>query len=122
MTPRQVFLIIVLGLLFLGMVLILIQRHMFREKYAILWLGSSILFILTPLFYDYFIEIGIFFGIMNPASFFFFFAIVEIFLLCIQFTVALTVSFNQRKITIQNLALLEQRVRDLESRVGLQGK
>ncbi|MBF0138156.1 MAG: DUF2304 family protein [Magnetococcales bacterium] len=114
MTPRQTMLIVLLGLIFLGSVLIFIQRHMFREKYAILWLVIGVLFVSTPYLYDFFVSIGHYFDIINPTSFFFFFAIIEIILLCIQFTIAISVAFNQRKVTIQNLAILEHRVCELE--------
>jgi hypothetical protein len=118
MMPKQVVLIFIVGVLFFVGIILLVRNHQFREKYSLLWIGISLIFITIPFFIDSYKTLGKFVGIVNPISFFFFFAILTLFLLSVQFTIALTVSFNQRKDITQQMALLVYRVVELEKQLA----
>ncbi len=118
MTLKQSLLIIVIGLIFITMVFSLIQKHRIRIRYSILWIVISVFFITIPIMMDYYVLIGEMVGIINPISLFFFGAILGLFLLSLQFTLALSVSFYQRKAAIQHTAQLEERVLRLERQLA----
>ncbi|MBF0195292.1 MAG: DUF2304 domain-containing protein [Magnetococcales bacterium] len=120
MTPKQYILLVVLGLLLLALVTTLIQKNRIRIRYSILWVAISLFFLTIPLFLNYYIAIGEFIGIINPISLFFFGATIGLFLLSLQFTLALSVAFNQRKATVQQTALLEERIEKLEKQLANQ--
>ncbi|MEO5332991.1 MAG: DUF2304 domain-containing protein [Magnetococcus sp. YQC-5] len=119
MTPKQSLLIFSLGLIFLAGIILLVRAQRIREKYSLLWLGVSFLLLTTPFLIEFYHSIGELLGIINYISFLSFFAFLTLFLLSIQFTVALTVAYNQRKEIAQNVALLERRVADLEQQLAL---
>ncbi|MBF0380038.1 MAG: DUF2304 domain-containing protein [Magnetococcales bacterium] len=114
MTPKQYALLIILGLLSLVLVTTLIQKNRIRIRYSILWVAISLFFLTIPLFVNFYTAFGELIGIINPISLFFFGATIGLFLLSLQFTLALSVAFNQRKATVQQTALLEERIEKLE--------
>jgi hypothetical protein len=118
MTPKQYILLTVLGLLSLILVITLIQKSRIRIRYSILWVAISLFFLTIPLFVNFYAAIGELIGILNPISLFFFGATIGLFLLSLQFTLALSVAFNQRKATVQHTALLEERIQKLEKQLA----
>jgi hypothetical protein len=118
MTPKQSIFIILVGIFFLILVIALIQKNRIRIRYSILWVGISLFFMTIPLFIDFYTAVGELVGIVNYISLFFFGAIIGLFLLSIQFTLALSISFNQRKSAIQKTALLEERILKLEKKLA----
>ena len=54
-------------------------------------------------------------GIVDSNSFFFFLSIMGLLLFCLQFSLAISTAYYQRKQLIQKMALLEARVRELEN-------
>ncbi len=115
MTPRQILVISILSLSLLVVILELIRRHFLREKYSLAWLFIGFTSVSIPWFYDYYQSLGRFLGIVNPTSFFFFFAIFGLLLLSLQFSLALTSAYMHRKALTQHLGILEARVRELEA-------
>ncbi|MBF0358313.1 MAG: DUF2304 domain-containing protein [Magnetococcales bacterium] len=120
MMSKQMLLIFLLGLAFFASIIMLVRTYRFREKYSLLWIGISLGFLSIPFLIDYYTALGKFIGIINPISFFFFFGIVTLFLLSVQFTIALTVAFNQRKDIAQKVALLECKILELEKKIQFQ--
>ncbi|MBF0140512.1 MAG: DUF2304 domain-containing protein [Magnetococcales bacterium] len=118
MTFRQSLLIFLLACFFLLGTIHLVRRRMFREKYSLLWIGISLLFLSIPFLEEFYRFIGELFDIRNFLSFLLFCALLTLFLLSIQFTVALSVAFYQRKEMAQHMALLEAKVRGLEKRLA----
>ncbi len=118
MSLRQVVLVTVASLLLLGLVLELIRRHRLREKYALAWLAIALAAATSPWLFGFYARLARVAGIIDPSSLFFFLAIFGLLLLCLQFSLALTSAHTQRKILAQQAALLEERVRRLESRSG----
>ena len=122
MSVKQTVLILLIGWSFLMFTLFLIQRHRFRERYAILWIVVGLLYIGMPYFHGLAARIGHALGFVESVSFFLFTAIMVLFLLSIQFTVALSVAFNQRRSVIQKVAILEKRILDLETMLRAGGR
>jgi hypothetical protein len=120
MKSTQMWFIFLLGIMFFSSIIMMVRTYRFREKYSLLWIGISLGFLSIPFFIDFYTAIGKFIGIINPISFFFFFGILTLFLLSVQFTIALTVAFNQRKDIAQKVALLECKVLELEKKLEYQ--
>ena len=114
MTPRQIVFVTAMAVGLLILVLELIRRQMLREKYALLWLSISIGFLTVPWLYDAYAWFAVQVGIVDPISLFFYLAILGVLLLSLQFSLALSTAFYQRKAVGQRVALLEERVRQLE--------
>jgi hypothetical protein len=122
MILKQYILLIILGLLSLFLVTTLIKKSRIRIRYSILWVAISLFFLTIPLFVNFYTSVGELIGILNPISLFFFGATIGLFLLSLQFTLALSVAFNQRKATVQQTALLEERINKLEKQLANQQK
>jgi hypothetical protein len=115
-TPRQMVFVTFVALALFVLVLELIRRHMLREKYSMVWFLTCIVFLTVPLLYDVYAWFASWVGILDPISLFFYLAIVGLVLLSLQFSLALSTAFYQRKALTQSMALLEQRLRRLEAR------
>ena len=115
MTPRQIVLITVAAVGLIMLVLELIRRRMMRENYSLLWIAVSVALLSVPWLYDVYVVMANFVGIKDPNSFFFFIAIMGLFLLCLQFSLAISTAYYQRKTLVQQMAMLEHRVRQLEA-------
>ena len=98
-------------------VLELIRRHMFREKYAMLWLVLAAIIASIPWMYPVYVRMGRLVGIKSEMTTFFFGGIVILLLLSLQFTLALTTAYRQRKRLAQKIALLEGRIIELQSKL-----
>ncbi|MBF0098837.1 MAG: DUF2304 domain-containing protein [Magnetococcales bacterium] len=118
MTFRQTILIFLLAFFFLLGTIQLVRHHMFREKYSLLWIGISLLFLSIPFLERFYNFVGELLGINNFTSFLLLCALLTQFLLSVQFTVALSVAFHQRKEMAQQMAMLEAKVRGLEKQAG----
>lgn len=114
MTPRQIVFVTAVGLALLILVLELIRRQMLRERYSLLWFFICVALLSVPWLYDLYQAAARLAGIKDPNSIFYFMAIVGLVLLSLQFSLALSAAYYQRKQLIQQVALLEERVRRLE--------
>lgn len=111
--PQSLF-VIVLGLGLLGLVLLLVRGLKLRERYSMLWVFIALAMTTVPIFYSVYRIVAGFVGIKDINSFFFFMAIVGICLLCLQFSLALSSAYDQRKALVQKVAVLEERLSRLE--------
>ena len=98
----------------LALVFSLILRHLLREKYALVWIFTCVSIITTPFFHPLYMRIMKYLGIVDSSSFYFFCGFIVLLLMAVQFSLALSTAWKQRKILTIQLALLEQRVRELE--------
>lgn len=117
MSPRQIVTVLMVGVALLILVLELIRRHMLREKYSLLWFFIALLALSVPVLYRIYARIANFLGIQEVANFFFYLSIVVLFLLAVQFTIAISVSSFRSKTLSQQVALLEERLRELEDQL-----
>jgi hypothetical protein len=114
MTPRQIVFVTAVALALTILVLELIRRHMLRERYSLLWFFICVALLTMPWLYDGYLWVAHRVGIKDPNSIFYFLAIMGLVLLSLQFSLALSTAYYQRKQLIQQVALLENRVRQLE--------
>ncbi|KPK85328.1 MAG: hypothetical protein AMJ81_03800 [Phycisphaerae bacterium SM23_33] len=121
MTPRQILTVGIVALFFIVLVLELIRRHMMREKYSLLWFFIAVAALSVPLLYAAYARIANFLGIIDVTNFFFFLAIVALFLMSLQFSLGLSSAYARSKVLIQEIGLLENRVRELEQKLSRRG-
>lgn len=115
MTPRQIVFVTFVALGLLMIVLELIRRRLLRERYSLLWFFVSLVLLSLPWLYDLYVAFGHLVGIVDPESVFYYTAIMGLVLLSLQFSLALSSAHSQRKALIQQVALLENRLRHLEN-------
>ncbi len=118
-TPQIVF-VTAVGIALFALVIELVRRQLMREKYTLVWVFTSLGLLSVPWFYDYYAAAGRVVGIVEVASLFFFLSIVGLLLFCLQFSLALSTAWYQRKALTQKIALLELRIRELEAANGQQ--
>lgn len=122
MTFMQSLFAVLIGSGIILLVLELIRTHMLREKYAMVWFAFPVFIFSTPILFDQYTAIARVFGIIDPISFFFSMAFVLLFLLCLQFSIALTTAWGQRKILMQRIAFLEEDLRALREEMTSERK
>jgi putative effector of murein hydrolase LrgA (UPF0299 family) len=107
-------LVFAMSLLWLLFVLRMVKRRKIWERYAIFWvyMGFGVLFL--PLLVDVFDALLYKVGVSQPPNFFFLVAILGILLILLQLTVEITTLVRRSRDTVQELAILEERVRRLE--------
>ncbi len=117
MPMRQIASVVGLGLCLMGLVLHCIRRRLLRERCAMVWVVIALVMVTTPLMYPVYGMLAALMGIINVTSLLFFLAILGISLLCLQFSLALSSAYGQRKGVIQRTAMLEERVVQLENEI-----
>ena len=114
MTLRQIIVISAVAIGFILLVLELIRRHKMRERYSMLWFFIAVAALSVPLLYVVYAKAARLLGFVEVNNLFFFLAIISLFLMCLQFSVALSSMYGRFKKLSQQFALLENRVRELE--------
>jgi hypothetical protein len=102
------------GLLLL-VVLELVRRRRLLERYALLWLLSAVVLLILSSFRGMLEEAADLIGISYPPSALFFIAFAFVLVLLLHFSIAVSRLADQSKVLAQRLALLEKRLRDVES-------
>lgn len=115
MSTPQIFFVSLLGIALFALVIELLRRQLLREKYMMAWMFTSVGLLSIPWAYDQYAALGRIVGIIDANSLFFFLSIMGLLLFCLQFSLAASTAYYQRKALIQQVALLEARVRELES-------
>ena len=116
MTVRQIIVISLVAVSFILLVLELIRRHKMRERYSMLWFFIAVAALSVPLLYAAYAWVARKLGFVEVNNLFFFLAIISLFLMSLQFSVALSSNYARFKSLAQQIGLLENRVRELESR------
>jgi len=101
-----------LGLLVL--VLELVRRRRFLERYAILWLFSALVLLALGIWTGLLETIARTVGIVYPPNALFLVAFGFVLVLLLHFSLAVSRMSDQIRVLAQRLALLENRQRDLE--------
>ena len=117
MNTRQIVVVTVLVVFFISLILELIRRHRLRERYSMLWFLIGLGAISVPLLYALYARAARLLGFVEVNNLFFFLSIIALFLLCLQFSIALSTSYNRGKTLVQQLGLLENRIRQLEAQL-----
>lgn len=110
--------VFVLSMLWLLFVLRMVKRRKIWERYAIFWVYLGFAVLLVPLFVDVFDSVLGSLGVTHPPSFFFLVSILGILLLLLQLSVEITTLVRRSRDTVQELAILDERVRRLEKELG----
>lgn len=109
-----------LGLLVL--VLELVRRRRFLERYAILWLFSALVMLALGIWTGLLETIARTFGIAYPPNALFLVAFGFVLVLLLHFSLAVSQMSDQIRVLAQRLALLEDRQRTLEAATGAENE
>jgi hypothetical protein len=94
----------------------LLRRGILKEKYAVLWLffaGAALFFAIFP---SVLVRISAFLGVAEPVNLLFFVTIVLLVLVSVQLSYELSRHEARIRRLAEEIALLEQRTRDLNAR------
>jgi hypothetical protein len=108
----------ILGIVVSLFVINLVRTRRLKEEFALLWLLTSIVLVLTPLFIDYLDLIAYALGIEYPPALIFLLAIISLLLILFQFSMRISRFSEQIKVLTQEVAVLRARVEDLERAQG----
>ena len=114
MELRARFFAALLGIAVLLLVLNLVRTRKLKEEFALLWLLTAVVLVLTPLFIDYLDMIAYALGIEYPPALIFVLAIISLLLILFQFSLRISRFSEQIKVMVQELALLRAQVEDIE--------
>jgi hypothetical protein len=114
-TRIQLLAIAASGLLLL-IVLELVRRRRFLERYALLWLLSAAVLLALGIWQGLLADVSRLIGIVYPPNALFLIAFGFVLLLLLHFSVAVSRLSDQSKVLAQRLALLEERLRRAEAR------
>lgn len=118
MSPRAQIVALIGALLLLALIFELVRRLKLRVGYSLLWLLVGILAFVLVLFPGVVRFIDHIVGIQSPTSLLFTAGILFALLLLLHHSLTLTTLWGQDKNLAQDHALLERRVRQLESRLA----
>ena len=114
MDARLQFVAIVGALGLLLFVLELVRRRALMERYALLWILSSLVILGLAVFDDALAVMARQLGILSAPNALFFVAVAFILLLLLHFSAAMSRLSDQSKVLAQRQAILEQQLRELE--------
>jgi hypothetical protein len=108
----QLFAIVASGLLFL-VIFELLRRRRLIERYALLWLLSSIVLLVLASWTGLLEILSDALGIVYPPNALFLIAFAFVLLLLLHFSIAISRLSNETKVLAQDLARLDREVREL---------
>lgn len=114
MEPRLQIVAIVGAVGLLLVVLDMVRRRALMERYALLWLLSSVVILGLAVWEDALTTLARQIGIVSAPNALFFVAVGFILLLLLHFSAAVSRLTDQSKVLAQHQAMLEQQVRDLQ--------
>ena len=103
-----------LGIAVLLFVLNLVRTKKLKEEFALLWLLTAVVLVLTPLFIDYLDLVAHGLGIEYPPAFIFLLAIISLLFVLFQFSMRISSFSEQIKVLTQEVALLRAQIEELE--------
>jgi hypothetical protein len=104
--------------LLLLVVLELVRRRRFLERYALTWLAVGVAMLVLALWRGALNALADLLGISSPPNALFLVAVAFVILLLLHFSLAVSRLTDQAKVLAQRLAILEERVRRGESARG----
>ncbi|MBA2504521.1 MAG: DUF2304 domain-containing protein [Thermoleophilaceae bacterium] len=99
-------------------ILDLVRRRRLLERYALLWLLAAVVVLGLAIWRDGLEEIASAVGVAYPPNALFLIAFGFILLLLLHFSTAVSKLADQSKILAQRQALLEERLREAEEKLG----
>ena len=121
-TQRLQWFAIIVGILFLVMMIELIRKNRVALKYALLWLLSGVLMLLFAIFPQLLDRMARMIGIYSPVN-----ALFAVLLCCglvLMISFSVIMSGNKKAIVrlIQEISLMENRIRELEGKQAAEDK
>jgi hypothetical protein len=102
----------------LFVVLELVRRRSFLERYAILWLFSGVVLLALAVWRGLLEQVAKLVGVVYPPNALFLIAFGFVLVLLLHFSLAVSNLSDQTRVLAQRLALLERRQRELASDEG----
>jgi hypothetical protein len=112
MEPRIQLVAVVASAGLLVIVLELVRRRRFLERYALLWLFSALVLLGLAVWGDFLETVADALGVAYPPNALFLIAFGFVMILLLHFSLAVSRLADQTKVLAQRLALLEERQRD----------
>jgi hypothetical protein len=116
MEPRIQIVAIAVSTALLVVVLELVRRRSFLERYAILWLFSGVVLLALAIWKGLLEQVAKLVGIVYPPNALFLIAFGFVMVLLLHFSLAVSKLSDQSRVLAQRLALLERRQRELATR------
>ncbi len=107
MDTRQKILAAACGITLLIVILELVRRRKLKEEYSWLWIGAGLVILAVGLNYNLLVWVTEFIGAGWTSSTLFFFGVMFVVALCLQFSVKISRLETQVKNLVQQIALLE---------------
>ncbi|HEX8947924.1 MAG TPA: DUF2304 domain-containing protein [Dissulfurispiraceae bacterium] len=107
MPIRQKVVAVFIALSIFFIILELVRRRKLREEYSWLWLLTGAVLVVLTFWYELLVRITVLIGAVAPTSTLFFFALIFLILVCVQFSIRISKLTNQVKDLVQELALLK---------------
>jgi hypothetical protein len=102
------------SLLFLLFILRLIKRQKLKEEYSILWLFVVSIFLLLSIFRSVLEQFADLVGIHYAPAALLLFLLIDVVAILIHYSVIISKLSGQNKVLIQEVALLKQKVSEME--------
>ena len=107
MPGRQQIVALIVSIALLVLIVELVRRRRLREEYSVLWILTAVGIFALAVWYDLLVSLTHLIGAMLPTSTLFFFSLLFLVLLCLQFSVRISKLDEQVKELAQTLALRE---------------
>ncbi|MFC1606598.1 DUF2304 domain-containing protein [Candidatus Latescibacterota bacterium] len=108
MYPRQFWASLIISVLLLGFIIRLIKRGQLDISYCWVWLGVGVIAPLIVVKYDWLAWFSKLIGAVAPTTTLFLFAILVLFVMCLQFSIVISAQRRQIKKLTQSIALLTE--------------
>ena len=109
MPIRQKIMAVAIAFAIFIIILELVRRRRLREEYSWLWLLTGAGLIVLTVRYDLLVKISRLIGAVLPTSTLFFFGLMFLMLICLQFSIRISKLTNQVKDLGQEIALLRSK-------------
>ena len=118
MTLQVRLIVFFISIIWLLLVLRMVKNRKIWERYAILWVGLGFTVCLMPIIVGETDRILTAIGVTHPPSFYFLIGLLGVLLIILQCTVEITTLVRQSRDAVQDLAILRERVRQLEAELA----
>ena len=112
MPIRQKIMAIIIAFAIFIVIIEMVRRRKLREEYSWLWLLTGAGLIVLTVWYDLLVMISRLIGVTLPTSTLFFFGLIFLMMVCLQFSIRISKLTNQVKDLSQEIALLRSKLRE----------
>ena len=105
MYPKQFFIMLVIGLALFFLIIRLIQKGRLDISYCWLWLAVGFMAPLIVIKYDWLLWFSQLIDVATPITTLFLFSILILFLMCLQFSIVISIQRRQIKRLTQQIAM-----------------